>query len=63
MINLKMPEWFHSIRAILALSLVITFCIATFSKDIPADKLAMLEKLTFVALTFYYTLKRRKEEA
>lgn len=57
---MKRPEWLDSIRAILALILVMTYCISVFFIKIPAERLQSLEKLAMLSLTFYY-LKQRKE--
>ena len=59
---IKTPEWWDSIRAIVALVLSCSYCVAVFSKEIPADKMTGLRELTSLALTFYFVLKKRPEE-
>lgn len=61
MIPIKIPDWFDSIRAILALILVLALCVGCF-KQIPDTKLAFLKELATLAVTFYFVLKKRPEE-
>ena len=56
------PIWWDSIRAIVALILTTSYCIAVFLKDVPVDKISGLKELTLLALTFYFVLKRRPQE-
>ncbi len=62
MIPIKIPDWWDSIRAIIAFMLTVTFCSSIFIKEIPVEKVTALRELTLLALTFYYVLKKRPEE-
>jgi uncharacterized membrane protein YfcA len=59
---IKVPDWWDSIRAIIAFCLTASFCASIFVKEIPADKVSGLKELTLLALTFYFVLKKRPEE-
>jgi len=61
MIDLKMPKWLDSIRAIIALALVVAFCVGVYLGRVPIEKLAQLKELTLITLTFYFVVKKRKE--
>jgi len=59
---IKVPDWWDSIRAIIAFILTCSFCAASFIKEIPTEKTTGLKELTLLALTFYFVLKKRPEE-
>ena len=59
---IHIPDWWDSIRAIIALLLVATTCVAVFITTIPPEKLALLKELDVLALTFYFVLKKRPKE-
>ena len=60
--NFKVPDWWDSIRATLALMLCSSYCIGVFISDIPAEKLTGLKELALLALTFYFLKRRPVEE-
>ncbi len=60
MINLKVPDWWDSIRAILALTLASAYCAGVFYK-IPKIDLEGLKELATMAIVFYFVLKKRDE--
>ena len=62
MIPIKVPDWWDSIRAILALSLSLSYCYGILHLHIPRAELAGLEKLTELVIVFYFVLKKRTEE-
>ncbi len=57
----KVPDWWDSIRAILALLLSTSYCWGTVKLRIPAAELSGLKELALLALTFYFVLKKRDE--
>ena len=63
MIPIKVPDWWDSIRAIIALSLVGTLCIAMLLPEdyISEPKFKLFKEIALYAIIFYFTLKRRKE--
>lgn len=61
MITIKVPDWWDSVRAILALGLTGTYCICILQK-IPDAQITGLKELTMLALTFYFALKKRPDE-
>ena len=60
--NLKVPEWWDSIRAILALILSISYCIGILCLKIPKADLDGLQQLSTMAVVFYFVLKKRNGE-
>ena len=61
MIPLKVPDWWDSIRAIIALILVLAVCFYTGNKEVSKEKYEGLIKLAEFAVVFYFVLKKRKE--
>ena len=61
MINLKVPDWWDSIRAIIAIILVGSFAIAVHNKDLSVERIELLKEVALYAVVFYFTLKKRKE--
>ena len=60
---IKVPDWWDSVRAILALGLTATTCWAViWGKDILPANMSILKDLTMMADTFYFVLKKRPEE-
>ena len=59
-----MPIWINSIRAIIALVLVLPMCAAVFipKAEVNEKELQTLEKLTMLAVTFYFLKPDRKKE-
>jgi len=58
---MRLPKWWDSIRAIIALILVSTVCVSVFlpEKWVGKEELAILKDLAMVTITFYYVLKKR----
>ncbi len=59
---LKIPDWWDSIRAILAFVLCSSYCCGVLIIKLPDTQLAGLKELSLMALTFYFVLKKRPEE-
>jgi len=59
------PKWWDSIRAIIALMLVTTLCISVFfsSEHVNTEEIRVIKDLATLAVTFYFVLKKRKEES
>jgi len=58
---MRLPKWWDSIRAIIALILVSTVCVSVFlpEKWVGKEELAILKDLAMMTITFYYVLKKR----
>lgn len=61
MVPIKIPEWWDSVRAILALGLTASYCYCKI-RHFPEAELSGLKELTMLALTFYFALKKRPDE-
>jgi hypothetical protein len=59
---LKVPDWWDSVRAIIAVILTLAVCMGAFNKEMPLEKLTLLKELDLLALTFYFALKKRPED-
>jgi hypothetical protein len=62
MITLKVPNWWDSIRAILAITLSFSYCTGVLYLKIPKADLEGLKELATMAIVFYFVLKKRTEE-
>lgn len=60
MLPIKVPVWWDSVRAILALGLTGSYCFCVIAK-VPDTSITGLKELTMLALTFYFALKKRDE--
>lgn len=62
MINIKVPDWWDSIRAILSLTLSSSYCYGILFAKIPRAELEGLQKMAELAIVFYFVLKKRSDE-
>lgn len=56
------PDWWNSIRAILALTLSISYCVGVLWLKVPKSDMEGLKELSTMAIVFYFVLKKRPEE-
>ena len=55
------PGWWDSIRAILSLTLSVSYCVGVLYMKIPKSDLEGLKELATMAIVFYFVLKKRDE--
>lgn len=53
------PSWWNSIRAILSLTLSVSYCAGVLVLQIPRAELEGLKELATMAIVFYFVLKKR----
>jgi len=54
-----MPSWWNSIRAILSLTLALSYCSGVLIFHIPKSELEGLKELATMAIVFYFAFKKR----
>lgn len=54
-----MPSWWNSIRAILSLTLSVSYCAGVLWLRIPKTELEGLKELATMAIVFYFAFKKR----
>jgi hypothetical protein len=56
------PDWWDSIRAILALTLSTAYCVGVLYMKIPKTDLEGLKELATLTIVFYFVLKKRDSD-